>query len=121
MSLGLFVMRVPSTRVTVAMRRGTKNTRLGADSQRPRLASLAGDADFQFLDQRLDRATIVQNVGIERRTFGQEHADTFDSDVGDTGALTIVAHFPLDLDRQAAGVAEEAVDDPYAVGPRDHL
>jgi hypothetical protein len=37
-----------------------------------RLPSLAGGADFQFLDQRLDRATSVQNVGIELRTFGQE-------------------------------------------------
>src|SRR5882757_1778103 len=86
-----------------------------------RSASLAGGADFQFLDQRLDRATIVQNVRIELRTFSQEHADTRDFDVGDTGALSTVAHFPLKPDRLAAGLAEDAVDDPHAVGLRDHL
>jgi len=80
-----------------------------------RSASLASGADFQFLDQRLDRATSVQNVGIELRTFGQEHADAGDFDVGDAGALAIVAHFPLDLDRLAAGLAEEAVDDPSII------
>ncbi len=84
-------------------------------------ASWAGGARFQFQDQRLDRATIFRNVGIELRALCQGRADTCNSDVGDTGALAIVAHFPLELDRLAAGVAEQAVDDPYAVGLRDDL
>jgi len=45
------------------------------------------------------------------RTFGQEHADTRDFDVGDTGALANVAHFPEGArppEEAARGYAGEA-------------
>src|SRR5476651_2292853 len=61
------------------------------------------------------------NVGIEVRTSGHEQADTRDPDIGDAQALAAVVHFPLELDRLAAGEVKAAVDGPHAVGPGDRL
>src|SRR5882672_1018727 len=81
----------------------------------------AGGAGFQFLDQWLDGATIILNVGIEIRTSSHEQADTLDFNVGDAQPLPPVAQLPFEPDRLAGGLVEAAVDYANAVGPVSHL
>ena len=77
----------------------------------------SGRAGFQLLDQRLDLAAVVLDVGIEIGTSSHDHADALDLDVGDARALAGIAHLPLDGDRLAVGLVELAVDHRDAVGP----
>src|SRR5262249_10494188 len=61
---------------------------------------------FQFVDQRLDLAAVVLNVGSEVRTSSHDHAHAFDLDVGDAQALGGVAHLPFELHGLAVALAE---------------
>ena len=78
----------------------------------------AGGPGLQLVDQRLDRAAVALDVGIEIGTSSHDHADALDFHVGDAQALGRIADFPLELDRLAVGLVELAVDDEEAVGPR---
>src|SRR5439155_9348351 len=82
------------------------------------LSSLPFGAVFQLLDQRLDFASVVLNVGREAGSSSDDHADALDFDVGDARAGAAIAHLPLDLGRLAVGLVEPAVDhrDPVGAG-----
>src|SRR5277367_1502145 len=77
---------------------------------------LALGARFQFLDQRVNLASAVLNVGREIGSSSDDHADALDLDVGDARALAGVAHVPFDLDGLAVALVEAAVDHGDAVG-----
>src|SRR6185437_13182134 len=69
---------------------------------------------FQLVDQRLDLAAVVLDVGIEIRSSSHNHAHALDLDVDDARALPLVAHFPGDRDRLAIALVELALDERTA-------
>src|SRR5262245_5612517 len=85
------------------------------------LSLSAFGARFQLLDQRLDLASVVLNVGREVGPSSDDHADTFDFDVGDAGSPAHVPYLPFYLDRLAVALVEPAVDHACPVGAGGNL